>query len=94
VTGEFDRALNYAMQGSYKAAMKTNGRTYGKAMGLDTSVSEKAMDLGAVSAGISGTGPATVILCEEDLIDEIRNGIEVQGEWIQTELNSEKAKVL
>ena len=81
---DIEDAIEYAM---------INGMKYGKAMGLDTTIAEKAMELGAVSAGISGTGPATVILCEPGTMGVFKDAIG-SSTWIETTLNSERARII
>jgi len=90
---DIEEAVEYAMVGDYISAMRINGMSYGKAMGLDTSVAEKAIELGAITAGISGTGPAIVILCKPGTSDEFKEKIDGSS-WLETTLNSERARII
>ncbi|MDR2854863.1 MAG: shikimate kinase [Methanomicrobiales archaeon] len=63
---ESEIALQMALEGDFAKAMKMNGKTQEKAMNLSGDVSDMAMKCGALSAGLSGTGPATVILVKEN----------------------------
>ncbi len=45
-------------------ALTKNGRLIAKASGLDNSVAENALKVGALAAGITGSGPATAIVVE------------------------------
>ncbi|MEM3526493.1 MAG: shikimate kinase, partial [Candidatus Jordarchaeaceae archaeon] len=59
VTHVFDLAKN----GDYKAAMTLNGLIYSAALGFDAEATVRAIEAGAVSAGLTGKGPATIALC-------------------------------
>jgi shikimate kinase len=87
-------AHDLAMKGDYKSAIQLNGMAYGGAMGLDTEIARKAIEAGAVTAGISGTGPATVILVEPDKKDDIISAIGFEEQVICTGLNREKAGLI
>ena len=87
-------AHNLALSGNYKEAIKINGEAYGKAMGLDIQIAQKAIKAGAQTAGITGCGPATVILAESSKKDEILSVIESEGSIICTKINENKACTL
>ena len=59
-----------------------------------SAIRQKALDAGAVSAGISGTGPATVILAEPEKRDEIVSALGTDDELIFAKINTEKARTL
>jgi shikimate kinase len=86
-------AHELALNGNYLEALQINGMAYGTAMGLDTSVAQKALDAGAVTAGISGTGPATVILVTPDTKGSILNVIGDRDKIICTKINRKKAGI-
>lgn len=44
------------------AAMTMNGRVISEASGVDNSIAEKALEMGALGAGMSGSGPAVAIV--------------------------------
>ncbi len=73
--------------------MVLNGISYGQAMGLDTEIARMALESGALAAGISGTGPATVILCEKFNVEPIIKKIGYEG-TLETRINHTKATVL
>lgn len=83
-------AHNMALKGDYKTAIRMNGLAYGSAMGLDTKITMRVLEAGAVTAGISGTGPATVILAEPEEKKAIISAIGSGGQIICTTLNREK----
>jgi len=73
-------AFDLAMEGEYYWALTLNGICYSAALNLDQELAMEAMQKGAVAAGVSGTGPATVILVEEEMVEE------VMGELVNWEL--------
>jgi shikimate kinase len=48
-----------------------NGRHVASIIGMDDSVCREALEMGAVAAGVTGTGPAIAIVCEQSLTEEI-----------------------
>ena len=86
-------AHKLALRGNFQEALLLNGQVYGKAMGLDTSVMSRALAAGAVTAGITGTGPATVILAEPDKQDDIVSVIGPAFKLIITGLNRKKVNI-
>jgi shikimate kinase len=84
-------AHNLAFSGNYKEAIKINGQAYGKAMGLDIKIAQKAIKAGAETAGITGCGPATVILARSSKKAEILSAIGNKGGIICTKINENKA---
>jgi len=73
-------AFDLAMEGEYYWALTLNGICYSAALNLDQELAMEAMQKGAVAAGVSGTGPATVILVGEEMVEE------VMGELVDWEL--------
>jgi shikimate kinase len=59
-------------KGEFATAMKLNGLAYASVLGVDPSVMHEALACGAVAAGMSGTGPATVILVQRDRAESLR----------------------
>ncbi|MEW5747858.1 MAG: shikimate kinase [Candidatus Thermoplasmatota archaeon] len=72
-----EEALELALSGSYARAIEVNSRACAEVLGLSEEVAQMARDKGAVAAGISGTGPATVILARRE--DEARLGAALEG---------------
>jgi len=70
---ESEAALKMALSGDFAKAMMMNGKTQEKAMNLSGKISDMAMKCGALSAGLSGTGPATVMLVDENEIARFKN---------------------
>jgi shikimate kinase len=61
---EVEKAYDLAMAGSYLKAMEANSRAYSKVLDVSEEVAEAARKRGALAAGISGTGPATAVVCD------------------------------
>ena len=68
-----DKERLYALSGRMKdilgkadddwlSALTMNGRLIADALGIDDSISSKALDAGALAAGVSGTGPAVSVV--------------------------------
>ena len=53
--------IDITMSDPFKA-MTMNGRIISEASGVDNGIAEKAMDMGALGAGMSGSGPAVAIV--------------------------------
>lgn len=65
-----DLAFQQAQEGDYYRALTLNGMCYSTALGLDQEVALMALQNGALAAGLTGTGPATVMLVVEDKLKE------------------------
>ena len=83
-----------ARNGDYLSALRINGSAYCEAMGLDSSIAERAMDAGAATAGISGTGPATVVLVEKKRKRAVMRAMGDKKRIITTSLNKRTARPL
>lgn len=59
------RAFETAVSGDIWRAMRENGALVADVLGISNEIAESAMQAGALSAGISGTGPAVGIVVEE-----------------------------
>ena len=46
------------------AALTANGRVVADVIGMDNSLAERALELGALAAGVTGTGPAVAVIAE------------------------------
>jgi shikimate kinase len=62
---EAELAYGLALRGEWRRAMVLNGVLQGAALGLGSDEALRALELGAVSAGVSGTGPAVVAVAGE-----------------------------
>lgn len=91
IKGAIKIAHDLALNNNYLEALRINGLTYGTAMGLNTEIATRALEAGAITAGISGTGPATVILVEPNKKDDIISALGEKEKIICTNINKEKA---
>lgn len=67
---DIEKAVKHALAGEYTKAIEINSRACSRVLGLSEEVAELARKNGAVASGISGTGPATVVLARRE--DEAR----------------------
>jgi shikimate kinase len=94
IRASIKEAHDLALSGDILSAIRLNGLAYGKAMGLDIMLAQKAIAAGALTAGISGCGPATVILADSGTKDDILTKIEIKDRIICTKTNNKKAGLL
>lgn len=66
-----EAAFERARRGRYKEAMVINSLACASALGLSMEPTFKALEAGAYAAGLSGTGPATVVLAEESKLSDM-----------------------
>lgn len=89
-------AARLTMEGDLLGGMLVNGLAYSAAMGFPTEVAMRALEAGAATAGVSGTGPATVALVPPEKTNAVMAAIQGHGgddSWmIRTKVNSEKAR--
>ncbi|MBI2183574.1 MAG: shikimate kinase [Thaumarchaeota archaeon] len=89
-----EEAFALALHGKYQAALAINGLAYSAALGFDPKPSIDALMAGAVSAGLSGKGPAVAALCRSD--EEAGKVTDIWkaqgGKVIQTRFNNRKAE--
>jgi shikimate kinase len=89
-------AVRLTMEKDFKSGMLINGLACSAAMGLDATAALKALEAGAVSAGVSGTGPATVALVPPERTEAVVAAMAGSGApgsgMIRTRMNSEKAR--
>jgi shikimate kinase len=87
-----DMAFQMAMKGDYFGAMKLNGLCYASALNVDQDIAFRALEWGARSAGLSGTGPATAILVDSEKLEKFLSDIKSTKEFIITDIfNGAKA---
>jgi shikimate kinase len=89
-------AVRLTMEKDFSSGMLVNGLAYSAAMGLSAQVALKALEAGAVSAGVSGTGPATVVLAPPERTEAVMAAIAGCGNggstMIRTKINAGKAR--
>jgi shikimate kinase len=67
---EYERLAHEIINDPFKV-LTENGRHVASIIGMDDSVCREALEMGAVAAGVTGTGPAIAIVCEQSLTEEI-----------------------
>ncbi len=85
-------AFEHALMGDYPGAMTLNGLCYSSALDLDQSAAFDALRGGAKGAGLSGTGPATVILVSKNMVDEFIEGFSSRDNLIVTDVSNGSAE--
>jgi shikimate kinase len=75
-----EEALRMALAGDYAKALELNSRACSEVLGLGEEVAEAARAKGAVAAGVSGTGPATVVLARRADEAAIAAALERRGD--------------
>ncbi|OGS55961.1 MAG: shikimate kinase [Euryarchaeota archaeon RBG_19FT_COMBO_56_21] len=90
---EVEKAYELAMNGSYMKAMEVNSRAYAKILDVSEDVAELARKKGALAAGISGTGPATAILCDKADVGTLTSALQKQeGTLLRAHINDVPAR--
>ena len=88
-----EHALDLAMKGEYLKAMEVNSRAYSKVLDISEDVAELARKKGALGAGISGTGPATVAVCSRADALEIERALKrLDGLVLRAKVNDVPAR--
>lgn len=88
-------AFNQALEGKVWEALTLNGLIYASASNQNPTIAIDALAAGAVAAGLCGKGPAVTAVVPMDKVDSVKVALQrFEGEIIQANLNSEKAKVL
>jgi len=63
--------------------------------GYDSSLAIEALKAGAISAGLTGKGPAVAAVVSDKTIDSVKNAWQAyKGEIIQAKLNQKKAHII
>ncbi len=90
---EVEKAFELAMRGEYLKAIELNSRAYGKVLDFPEDAVEEAKRRGALAAGVSGTGPATVALCARGEASDVRKAFHrLGGEVLSAHVNDVSAE--
>lgn len=93
IRAKVEHALDLALKGEYIKAMEVNSRAYSKVLDVSEDIAELARKKGALGAGISGTGPATVVVCSRADTHEIWNALErEEGVVLRAKVNDTPAR--
>ncbi len=88
-------AYKEALKGNYWAALTLNGLIYSSALGYNPSIAVDALMVGALAAGLSGTGPAVTAIVPDEKIDLVKDAWQTyEGEILEARVNHEKAKIV
>lgn len=88
-----DHAIDLALKGEYLKAMEANSKAYAKILDVSEDIAELARKKGALAAGISGTGPATVALCSRSEAGEVLKAFQKEeGAVIRARMNETPAR--
>lgn len=87
-------AHDEALSGNLFGAQTLNGLLYSSALGYSPKPALDALDAGALSAGLSGTGPAVVAISEDENVEKIEEKWkESASEIIVTQPSNKGAKI-
>ena len=85
-----DVLISMALNGNYLSAMSLNGMIFSKILKQSDAASILALKSNALSAGLSGTGPSVVAICNSDtkssIIDSWKS---LDGDIITTKINND-----
>ncbi len=87
-------AFKECLNGNYYNALFLNGILYASALNFPTDISIEAIENGAVTCGLSGTGPSYIALSYKENTDGVKKVLEKYGDVIVTQLNNSGAKIL
>ena len=90
---DVEKALELALKGEYLKAMEANSRAYAKVLDVSEDIAEIARNKGALAAGISGTGPATAIVCDRADLGAILKALQrEEGTLLRAHVNDTPAR--
>jgi len=90
-----NEVFNLILKEKYFDAMTLNGFIISTSLNLSSKIALSAINVGALSAGISGTGPATAALCYKDNVDDIYSEWDkLPGKIIKSTVNNNKCGVI
>ena len=90
---DVEKAFELAMGGQYLKAMELNSRAYSRVLDVSEDVAETARKNGALGAGISGTGPATAVVCDRADVGKILGALQKhEGSVLRAKINDTPAR--
>ncbi len=93
IARDVEKAFDLALKGEFLKAMEANSRAYAKVLDVSEDVVDLARKNGALAAGISGTGPATVAICERGKAGPLAKALKNQeGRLILARMNHTPAR--
>ena len=93
ISQKVSKAFDLSIKGEYWKAMALNGVLHSTSLGLNLRPAETALNLGAIAAGLSGTGPSVAAICKQEFVKEIKaSWKQFPGEVKVTSVNNIKAE--
>lgn len=91
-----EEALRLAEAGDWMKALQVNGAAIADVLGLSREPERVAIEAGALTAGLSGTGPATAAVCEPGAAKAVQRALEKlgTGEVLAAALTNAQAEVV
>ncbi len=87
-------AFEQCLNGKYYDALFLNGILYASALNFPTDIPITALEYGALTSGLSGTGPSYVTLCYKEDTEKIINQLNKYGKIIISKLNNSGASII
>ncbi|MCS3921500.1 shikimate kinase [Methanococcus voltae PS] len=87
-------AFNNCLVGNYYEALFMNGLFYASTLNFPTNISIEALESGALTFGLSGTGPSYIGLCKAENVPNIVKYLEKYGKIYITEVCNSKSKII
>ncbi len=88
-------AFEQAIQKDFYNALTLNGLLYANALNFDNNIAIEALNAGAKSAGLSGTGSSFVAIVDDDSIDDVKDAwMQFEGNIIETKVNNDGTKFI
>ena len=85
-----ETAFDFAKNKNYFKALNLNGLIYASTLGFDSAIAIDALQSGAIASGLSGTGSSFVAVCEDNMIDDVKDAwSNLEGRVIETKVNNE-----
>ncbi|HJX04516.1 MAG TPA: shikimate kinase [Thermoplasmata archaeon] len=91
---QVEKALELALKGEYLQAMELNSKAYSKVLDVSEDAAHIARKNGALAAGISGTGPATAIVCDRAETGSVLTALGklLEGKILRAKINDVSAR--
>ncbi|MCA1813304.1 MAG: shikimate kinase [Halobacteriales archaeon] len=96
VAPQAEQAFELAMKGDWLQALRINGAAYAGLLGVSQEPARIALEAGALTAGLSGTGPSTAAVCQPEDAKRVAKALGKLGTGIvlQANLTNRQAEVV
>jgi len=93
ISKDVEKAFKLALSGEYLKAIEVNSRAYAKVLDVSEDIAHIARKNGALAAGISGTGPATAIICDRAEVGVVLKALQKEeGSLLRAHINDTPAR--